>query len=82
MTYNIKKPYKWKMDVTYDMITTHPYFRTLTKKELYEVVDWMENAGYKKLKGVEIEDKVDNLYNSFKKEHSMKQPFTVEGSAS
>jgi len=62
---NKMKPYKENSEVTYEMITTHPYFKTLSEKELWNVIDKMNWEGYCKLDGLSCTDKVNNLINKF-----------------
>jgi hypothetical protein len=61
-----KKPYKDNNDVTYEMITTDPYFRTLSKEVLTEVINYMNYNGYGKLSGNSLNNKVKNLIKSWK----------------
>ena len=57
------KPYKKKSEVTYEMITTHPYFKTLSEKELFEIIGNGSMKLYDKLEGNWTKDKAEILFN-------------------
>jgi len=62
-----EKPFNHFSEVTYEMITTHPYFKTLSEKQLDEVVAYMNFSGFKQLQGEGSTQKTKIL---FKKLHS------------
>ena len=61
----MEKPYETLSEVTYEMITTHPYFKTLSRSDLQEVVEYMNFDGYMKLKGSFSSGKLEILYDLF-----------------
>ncbi len=69
----MKKPYENVRDVTYYMITTHPYFKTLELDELGEIINYMNYSGYQNLEGTSSRDKAENLIKSFKSEQMEKK---------
>ena len=71
----IVKPFTNYNDVTYEMITTHPYFRTISEEELEEIIEYMNYEGYERLNR-EGNDKVKNLMKLFDKEKEFILPET------
>lgn len=69
----IKKPYKAESEVTYHMITTHPYFRNLPVNKLAAIINQMDYDGFLQLQGHYSNEKASNLKASFEKE----VPFTL-----
>lgn len=61
----MEKPYSKTIEVTHEMITTHPYFRTLSETELTDVVSYMHYGGYKQIEGETSKEKVQKLMESF-----------------
>ena len=61
----MEKPFKNTGEVTYEMITTHPYFKTLTLQELENIIEYMNFKGYLELKGYCSTDKSERLYKQF-----------------
>lgn len=61
--YTIEKPYTDVKEVDYKMITTHPYFKTLSLEELADVIGFMKFEGYKKLEGEYSSGKAKILFN-------------------
>ena len=68
MQYTKEKPYKSTTDVTYQMITEHPYFKEITTKELTNIIGHMNYEGFLKLEGEDSLHKADNLINKWKLE--------------
>ena len=71
--YTIKKPYTNVEEVDYKMITTHPYFKTLSLEELADVIGFMEYEGYNKLEGEYSTDKAKILFEKFKSRKNGKE---------
>lgn len=63
----MEKPYKDVREVTYEMITTHPYFRCLNHDELEDVIGNMDFDGYAKLPGHLSHAKAITLMEEFRK---------------
>ena len=61
----MEKPYTSVEEVDYKMITTHPYFKTLSLEELADVIGFMEHEGYNKLEGEYSTDKAKILFEKF-----------------
>ena len=64
----MKKPYVKDRDVTYKMVTTHKYFRTLSEQELSKIISYMDYIGYSKLPGEYSYSKAKLLYKQFQKQ--------------
>lgn len=63
-----KKPYKNLYDITYEMLTNHSYFKTLTKGELADIINYCTEELYAKLPGYMSEDKAKQLINKWNSE--------------
>lgn len=61
-----EKPYNELEDVTYEIITTHPYFKTLSEIDLEDIIRGIDCDGYKKLDGYDSKQKAKTLINLFK----------------
>lgn len=69
------KPYVKRSDITYELITECPYFRTLTLEQLSIEIGGMNYDGYKALPGYDSVDKANVLFAKFKK---MEPPISVQ----
>lgn len=64
----MEKPYIKHDEVTYELVTTHPYFKTLTFEELEIVIKKMYYSGFTELEGLFSKQKAKILYNKFQNE--------------
>jgi hypothetical protein len=62
---DMKKPYNKPREVTYEMITNHPYFKTLGLEALGHVMGYMDYSGFLKLEGEYSKEKAEILFNKF-----------------
>jgi len=72
------KPYKSVSKVTYKMITTHPYFKTLPEKELTDIIAHMDFKGYERLEGIMSHDKARILKAQFEEQSIIPKEFITE----
>jgi len=72
------KPYKSVSKVTYKMITTHPYFKTLPEKELTDIIAHMDFKGYDRLEGIMSHDKARILKAQFEEQSIIPKEFITE----
>ena len=68
----MEKPYNKVEDVTYEMITIHPYFKSISKEELNNIIGHMDYDGFNKLDGKWSDDKARILFEKFKQEKEAK----------
>ena len=68
MPKTVEKPFRKYGEITYDMINTHKYFKTLTEEELQYIINFMDFDGYTLLNGALSEDKAKLLIEKFKTE--------------
>lgn len=73
----LEKPYTNTREITYEMITTHPYFRTLNETSLYSIIEYMDYDGYVQLKGGSITEKAKNLKEMFKNQLNTAIEFNI-----
>lgn len=66
------RPYNLISEVTYEMITTHPYFKTLSYTGLYNIVNSINNRTYHRLIGNSVREKTELLLEQFKENPSQK----------
>lgn len=73
----LEKPYKNIREITYEMITTHPYFKTLDEKSLESIIKYMDYDGYLQIKGDTITQKADHLQEIFENQLNTSIKFNI-----
>lgn len=74
----MKKPYIKDDDVTYNMITSHPYFKSLSFTDLRYVVNNMNWNGYMTIPGERAGDKALFLTKKFNKDFPLPEKWCIQ----
>jgi hypothetical protein len=80
MEKTMEKPYKNTSDITLGMLLNHPYFRTLDKKDLANIINNLDMLNiYELLEGDRSLDKAENLINKTWKMETTKSERKIIG---
>lgn len=68
-----EKPYTSTGDITYHLLTTHPYFRKMNREQLIYIIDHMNYSGYMKIEGEGMDEKLKTILKMFNNKETMQK---------